>query len=82
MVIIIYYLKKRKKKFRDCPKVTLFQTGFKPATFEFPTYLLNYLTRLNDLGDPTICVFRCFLMHLLGGLTVNYFRHYVLVFNF
>ena len=32
-------LKKRKKKIQDCPKDTLFQTGFEPATFEFPTYL-------------------------------------------
>ena len=69
--------KKRKKNFRDCPKDTLFQTGFEPATFEFPNYLPNYLTRPNDLGYPTICVFRCFLMHLLGGLIINYFRHYM-----
>ena len=70
-------LKKRKKKFRDCPKDTLFQTGFEPATCEFPTYLSNYLTCPNDLGYPTICVFRCFLMHLVGDLTINYFRHYM-----
>ena len=69
-------LKKRKKKFRSVPD-TLFQTGFEPATFEFPTYLPNYLTRPNDLGYPTIRVFRCFLMHLLGGLIINYFRHYM-----
>ena len=68
--------KKKKKKFRDCPKDTLFQTGLEPATFEFPTYLPNYITRPNDLGYPTICVFRCFLMHLLGCLIINYFRHY------
>ena len=76
-------LKKREKKYQDCLKDTLFQTGFEPATFEFPTYLSNYLTRPNGLGYPTICVFRCFLMHLLGGLTINYFRHYtyVLVFS-
>ena len=66
----MYYLKKRKNKFRDCPKDTLSQTGFEPATFEFHTYL-------HDLGYPTICVFRCCLMHLLGGLTINYFRHYI-----
>ena len=66
-------LKKRKKKFRDCPKDTLFQTGFEPATFEFPTYQPNYLTCPNDLGYPTTCVFRSFLMHL----TINYFRHYM-----
>ena len=70
-------LKKRKKKYRDSPKDTLFQTGFKPATFEFPTYLPNYLTCPNDLGYPTIRVFRCFLMHLLGDLTINYSRHYM-----
>ena len=52
--------KKKEKKIRDRPKDTLFQTGFEPATFEFPTYLPNYLTRPNDLGCPTICVFRCF----------------------
>ena len=68
-------LKKGENKFRDCPKETLFQTGFEPATFEFPTYLPNYLTCPNDLGYSTIC--RCFLMHLLGGLTINYFRHYM-----
>ena len=33
--------KKKGKKIRDCSKDTLFQTGFKPATFEFPTYLPN-----------------------------------------
>ena len=54
-------LKKKEKKTRDCPKDTLFQTGFEPATFEFPTYLPNYLTCPNDLGYPTICVFRCFI---------------------
>ena len=70
-------LKKRKKKFRDCPKDTFFHTGFEPATFEFPTYLPNYLTCPKDLGYPTICVFRCFLMHLVGDLTINYFRHYM-----
>ena len=70
-------LKKRKKKFQDCPKDTLFQIGFEPATFEFLSYLPNYQTRPNDLGYLTICVFRCFLMHLLGGLTINYFRHYM-----
>ena len=70
-------LKKRKKKFQDCPKDTLFQTGFESATFEFPTYLPNYLTPPKDLGYSTICVFRWFLMHLLGGLTINYFRHYM-----
>ena len=59
-------LKKRKKKFRDCLNDTLFQTGFEPATFEFPMYLPNYLTYPNNLGYPTICVFRCFLMHLVG----------------
>ena len=71
------YLKKKEKKIRDCPKDTLFQTGFEPATFEFHTYLPNYLTRPNDFGYPTICVFRCFLMHLLGSLTINYLRHYM-----
>ena len=50
-------LKKRGKKIRHCPKDTLFQTGFEPATFEFPTYLPNYLTCPNDLGYPTICVY-------------------------
>ena len=35
----ILFLKKGKKKFRDCPKDTLFPTAFEPATFEFPTYL-------------------------------------------
>ena len=69
--------KKKEKKIQDSPKDTLFQTGFEFATFEFLTYLPNYLTRPNDLGYPTICVFRCFLMHLLGGLTINYFRHYM-----
>ena len=69
-------LKKRKKKFRDCPKDTLFQTGFEPATFEFPGYLPK-LTCPNDLGYLTICIFRCFLMHLVGDLTINYFRHYM-----
>ena len=68
--------KKEKKNFRTVPD-TLFQTGFKPATFEFPTYLPNYLTRPKDLGYPNICVFRWFLMHVLGGLTINYFRHYM-----
>ena len=34
----IILLKKGEKKFRDCPKDTLFQTGFEPATFEFSTY--------------------------------------------
>ena len=63
--------------FRDCPKDTLFQTGFEPATFEFPTYLPIYLTCPNDFGYPTIRVFRCCLMHLPGGLTINYFRHYM-----
>ena len=70
-------LKKRKKKFRDCSKDTLFQNGFEPATFEFSTYLPNYLTCPNDLVYPTICVLRCFLMHLLGELTINYFRHHI-----
>ena len=69
--------KKRKKKFRYCPKDKLFQSGFDPVTF-FPTYLPNYLTRPNDLGYPTICVFRCFLMHLLGGFTINNFCYYML----
>ena len=64
---------KKGKNIRDCPKDTLFQTEFKPATFRFPTYLPNYLTGPDDLGYPTICVFRCFLM--LGGLTINYFRY-------
>ena len=68
--------KKKKKNFETVPD-TLFQTGSEPATFEFPIYLPNYLTRPNDLGYPTICVFRCFLMHLLGGLIINYFRHYM-----
>ena len=49
-------LKKRKKNFETVPD-TFFQTGFEPATFEFPTYLPNYLTRPNDLGYPTIRVF-------------------------
>ena len=48
-------LKKGKKNFETVPD-TLFQTGFEPATFEFPTYLPNYLTRPNNLGYPTICV--------------------------
>ena len=73
----ILFKKKEKEKFQDCPKDTLFQTEFEPATFEFPTYVRNYLTRPNDLGYNTICVFRCFLMHLLGGLAINYFRHYM-----
>ena len=30
--------KKEKKNFETVPD-TLFQTGFEPATFEFPTYL-------------------------------------------
>ena len=38
-----------------------------------PTY--NYLTCPNDLGYPTICVFRCFLIDLVEDLTINYFRH-------
>ena len=70
-------LKKRKKKMFETVPDTLFQTGFEPATFEFPTYLPNYLTCPNDLGYPTICVFRCFLMHLVGDLTINYFRHFM-----
>ena len=70
-------LKERKKKLLKTVPDTLFQTGFEPATFEFPIYLPNYLTRPNDLGYPTICVFQCFLMHLLGGLIINYFRHYM-----
>ena len=57
-------LKKREKKFGTVPKTHWSRLG------------LN-LTRPNDLGYPTICVFRCFLMHLLGGLTINYFRHYM-----
>ena len=73
-------LKKRKKRFVDCPKNTLFQTRFEPGTFEFSAYQLNYLTRPKDLGYPTICVFRCFLMHLLGGLTINYFQHYMFLY--
>ena len=32
----ILFLKKEKKCW-DCPKDTLFQTEFEPATFEFPT---------------------------------------------
>ena len=35
----MYYLKKGTKRFLDCPKDTLFQVGFEPKTFEFPTYL-------------------------------------------
>ena len=66
-------LKKKEKKIRDCPKDTLFQTGFEPATFEFSTYLPNYRTCPNDLGYPSICVFRCFLMHLVGDLAIIIF---------
>ena len=54
-------LKKRKQTISGLSqRHILFQTGFEPATFEFPTYLPNYLTRPNDLGYPTIRVFPCF----------------------
>ena len=33
----ILFKKKEKKIFLDCPKDILFQTGFDPETFEFPT---------------------------------------------
>ena len=65
----------KKKRFLGCPKVT-FQPGFQPGTIEFPTYLPNYLTRPNDFDYPTTCVFLCFSIHLLGGLTIHYFLHY------
>ena len=57
-------LKKRKKKFGTVPKTRC-------------SRLPNYLTCPNDLGYPTICVFRCFLMHLVEDLTISYFRHYM-----
>ena len=42
-------LKKKEKQISPyCPEVTLVGTG--PGTFEFRTYLFNYLTRPNDLG--------------------------------
>ena len=70
-------LKKRKKNSRPsqthCSRLGL---NLRPSSF-LPTYLPNYVTRPNDLGYPTIRVFRCFLMHLLGGLITNYFRHYL-----
>ena len=61
-------LKKGRNRFLDCPQDT-FTVSYLP--------LLSYLTRPNDLGYPTSCEFRSFLMHLLGGLTINYFRHYM-----
>ena len=72
-------LKKENKGFLSCPKVTLLQTGFEPGTFEFPTctYVQNYLARPNDFGYPTTWCIPMFLMNLLGGLTINYFRHYM-----
>ena len=42
-----------------------------------PTYLPTYLICPNDLSYPTTCVFSCFLMHLLGGSIINYFRYYM-----
>ena len=75
----ILLLKKGKKKFRDCPWhiVPDWVWTCDLRVLYLPTYLPNYLTRPNDLGYPTIRVFRCFLMHLLGGLIINYFRHYM-----
>ena len=71
-------LKKRKKKISRLSQTHCSRLGLnlRPSSF-LPTYLPNYLTRPNDLGYPTIRVFRCFLMHLLGGLNINYFRHYM-----
>ena len=72
-------LKKRKKKFFEtvskthCSRLGL---NLRPSSF-LPTYLTTYLTCPNDLGYPTICEIRCFLMHLVGDLTINHFRHYM-----
>ena len=74
-------LKKGKKISRlsqtHCSRLGL---NLRPSSFlptYLPTHLPNYITRPNDLGYPTIRVFRYFLMHVLGGLIINYFRHYM-----
>ena len=71
-------LKKTKTKISRLSQTHCSRLGLnlRPSNF-LPTYLPNYLTRPNDLGYPTIRVFRCFLMQLLGGLIINYFRHYM-----
>ena len=59
MVIIMYYLKKKKISRLYCFKVTLVRAGFEPGTFEFPTYsfYVTYLTRPNDLGySDYLCI--------------------------
>ena len=39
-----------------------------------------YLTRPIDLGSPATLAYSHILsLHSVGGLTINYFRHYVLV---
>ena len=47
-----------KKNFGTVPKTHCSRLGLnlRPSSF-LPTYLPNYLTRPNDLGYPTICVF-------------------------
>ena len=76
----ILFKKKKKKDFSPIvPKSLQSELGLnlRPLS-SLPSYLYlsYYLICLNNLGIPTICVFRCFLMHSLGRLTINYFRHY------
>ena len=76
-------LKKKEKKISRLSQTHCSRLGSNLRLSSFlPTYLPNYLTRPNDLGYSTVCVFRCFLMHLLGGLIINYFRHYMFSYVF
>ena len=73
IITIIYYFFKSEKRFLVYRhELTLDGTRFEPGTFEFPTS--NYLTRSNELGYPTTCVFPCYL------LPICLFRLFFVVF--
>ena len=56
------------------PEVTLHGTGLEPETFEFPTYIPNYLTRLNDLtlAIDYVCIPKIFILYIRGVLSFDY----------
>ena len=56
----IFLKQNAKKNLAYYPKIILVGTGFEPGTFEFFNYLRIYLTRSNNHGFPTTCVFLCF----------------------
>ena len=57
---------------------TLLDLNLGPSSF---LSLLNYLTRFNDLVYPSTCVFLCYLLHIIRGLTLDYFRQYYYILD-